>query len=188
MRIPIIHEESATGKLAELYRAVAGERGAVANVLRLHSLLPATLEDHFNLYKTLMFKLSRHTGIPRERLEMIGVFVSGLNRCEYCVAHHSAPWLRLGADADLVAAVQQVEWSQLEKLLEPEWVLALKLAEQLTREPAGVTDEQIGALKEFFSPTQVLHTVLVVNYFNFVNRNILAFGVPLEADFEKSTR
>jgi len=52
----------------------------VANILAIHSLNPAVLRVHFDLYKTLMFGPSELT---RAQREMIAVVVSKTNRCHY---------------------------------------------------------------------------------------------------------
>ncbi|MCF7802101.1 MAG: peroxidase-related enzyme [Candidatus Marinimicrobia bacterium] len=187
-RIRIISEDQATGSLAKLYASIAGSRGGVANVLKLHSLLPQTMADHFRLYKTLMFGLSKETGIARKNLEMVAVVVSVTNQCDYCVVHHSEPLKRLLKDETLVMALGQTDWSYLEQHLEPRWLLVLNFAQLLTRSPVEISDHHIESLGEFFSDEQILHLVLVVNYFNFVNRNVMALGINLEHDFQKTTR
>jgi len=187
-RIRMIGEEQARGTLAKLYQSIAGSRGGVAGVLKLHSLLPKTMGDHFRLYKTLMFGLSRETGLARGNLEMVAVVVSSTNRCDYCVAHHSEPLKRTSGDEDLVRALGELDWPFLEQHLEQRWMLVLKFAESLTLSPVEIADHHIESLKQFFSDEQILHLVLVINYFNFVNRNVMALGIELEHDFKKTTR
>ncbi|MFQ6607404.1 MAG: peroxidase-related enzyme [Fidelibacterota bacterium] len=187
VRIKVIDEEEATGALQALYQRIGNQRGGVAEVLKIHSLLPETLEDHFNLYYTLLFKL-RKTGLGRVLLESIAVVVSATNQCDYCVAHHSQPLLRLMKDQDLVNAVRVLDWSFLEDHLEDKTLVVLQLAHKITLEPYAVTDQDIEGLKKLgYSDEQILQIVLIANYFNFVNRNVLALGVTLESDFEKTT-
>ena len=79
--IEVIPEDAAEGELAALYDAYrAPQTGAVDNILKIHSLNPATLRDHAQLYTTLMFGTS---GLSRPEREMIGVVVSVENRCLY---------------------------------------------------------------------------------------------------------
>lgn len=51
-RIELIHEDQADGKLKEVYEKL-GNR--VANILKVHSLFPESLEAHLNFYRTIMF-------------------------------------------------------------------------------------------------------------------------------------
>ena len=54
--------------------------GHVANILAVHSLNPAALGAHFDLYRTLMFGRSE---LKRSLREMIAVVVSKTNECHY---------------------------------------------------------------------------------------------------------
>ncbi len=78
--IETIDEESAVGRLAELYGKMLEPWGGVDNILKIHSLHPASLRRHFDLYKTLMRGASP---LGRAQREMIGVVVSAANRCHY---------------------------------------------------------------------------------------------------------
>ena len=78
--IETIDEESAEGRLAELYGKMLEPWGGVDNIMKIHSLHPASLRRHFDLYKTLMRGASPLSRVQRE---MIGVVVSTANRCHY---------------------------------------------------------------------------------------------------------
>ena len=62
----------------------------------LHSLRPHSMEAHMTMYKYVL----HHTGnsIPKWFLETLGVWVSRLNDCDYCVEHHFAGLERLLAE------------------------------------------------------------------------------------------
>ncbi len=79
--IDSIEASEAEGRLAELYaRMVDPVSGEVDNVLRVHSLEPAGLEAHWQLYRSVM----RGTRTLRTRdRELIAVVVSKLNGCHY---------------------------------------------------------------------------------------------------------
>ena len=79
--IQVIPEAEATGLLRELYEQEWDEEaGGVDNILAVHSLNPATLRAHADLYHTVM-----HASGPLSRTEreMIAVVVSALNGCHY---------------------------------------------------------------------------------------------------------
>jgi uncharacterized peroxidase-related enzyme len=78
--IRTIDEGDAEGKLAELYARMAEPDGSVDNILKIHSLNPASLRGHFDFYKTLM---RGRSPLSRAQREMIGVVVSALNQCHY---------------------------------------------------------------------------------------------------------
>ena len=78
--IKIIEESQATGNLKDQYEKLTAPWGGVDNILRIHSLNPASLEGHYGFYRTLM-KGSKD--LPRAKREMIAVTVSQLNHCVY---------------------------------------------------------------------------------------------------------
>jgi uncharacterized peroxidase-related enzyme len=78
--IKTIEREEASTELAEAYETVAGERGTVSNILKVHSISPRTMLAHLGLYKELMFGRSELT---RSEREMIAVVVSVTNGCHY---------------------------------------------------------------------------------------------------------
>lgn len=50
------------------------------NILTIHSLNPASLRAHYDLYKVCMFGPSE---LSRSQREMVAVVVSATNRCHY---------------------------------------------------------------------------------------------------------
>ena len=79
-RIRAIRPSEASGNLAECYSRMRGPDGTVANILAVHSLNPAALQAHFELFKTIMFGPSE---LSRAQREMIAVVVSTANNCHY---------------------------------------------------------------------------------------------------------
>jgi alkylhydroperoxidase family enzyme len=76
-----IDESEAEGELKELYgRYRDPESGRMDHIGTIHSLHPAGLRTHFELYGAVM----RGTRtLPRVDRELIAVVVSQLNRCHY---------------------------------------------------------------------------------------------------------
>jgi uncharacterized peroxidase-related enzyme len=78
--IKVIDETEADEKLKHSYDEVRGERGTVANILKIHSVHPEVMTAHLHLYRELMFGRSELTRAERE---MIAVAVSVVNHCHY---------------------------------------------------------------------------------------------------------
>jgi alkylhydroperoxidase family enzyme len=78
--IRTIPESEATGPLAELYRRLADPNGRVANILKVQSLSPATLETHYAFYRALMFGAGP---LSRAQRELLAVVTSATNHCHY---------------------------------------------------------------------------------------------------------
>ncbi len=78
--IKVIDEDEADGELRGLYKKYLEPWGGVDNILKIHSLNPASMAAHYELYKTVM-KGSRD--LSRTRREMIALVVSAINHCVY---------------------------------------------------------------------------------------------------------
>lgn len=78
--IRIIEAEDGGQTLRDAYEAVAGRRGQVANILKIHSLNPGVMISHLRLYADLMFGSSELTRAERE---MLALAVSSTNGCHY---------------------------------------------------------------------------------------------------------
>ena len=79
-RIRVVPPAEATGELAEQYARMKDADGNVANILAIHSLNPAALGTHYDLYRALMFGPSE---LSRAQRESIAVVVSVTNQCHY---------------------------------------------------------------------------------------------------------
>ncbi|MCZ6508201.1 MAG: carboxymuconolactone decarboxylase family protein, partial [Acidobacteria bacterium] len=71
----------AEGELEELYVRVRDpSSGALDNIMRVHSLHPAGLASHYELYRAVM---SPTRSLRRAEREMIALVVSQINECHY---------------------------------------------------------------------------------------------------------
>jgi uncharacterized peroxidase-related enzyme len=78
--IETVSEDTATAELKSIYGAQRQQAGAVANILKVHSLAPKILEAHLQLYSAVMHAPG---ALSRKHREMIGVVVSAMNHCRY---------------------------------------------------------------------------------------------------------
>jgi alkylhydroperoxidase family enzyme len=77
--IAAVPPNEAAGELADLYRRL-GRGRAPAHVYQAHSLHPASLAAHAQLYRTIMFGPSPLTRLQRE---LVATVVSEANGCHY---------------------------------------------------------------------------------------------------------
>jgi len=181
--IETIPYADATGRLKRLYDRVKGADDNVDNILMTHSLRPHTLEGHMAIYKAV---LHHHANaIPKWFLEVLGVWVSLLNNCAYCVEHHAAGLRRLLADdarADAIRDALEREGIAGAPLDDREQA-ALRYAEALTRRPGEMTEGQVDALRAAgWSDGEILEINQVTAYFAYANRTVLGLGASTEGD------
>lgn len=175
--IDIIDEADAEGELADIYDAIADERGKVANIMQIHSLEPEAMRAHMELYTTLMFE---QVVLSREECEMVATVVSTANDCDYCRHHHSVALDAYWNDDERLQMLMK-DWRALNL---PERRRAmLDYAELLTQSPDACEEREVETLQEAgLSDEEILNLNLVASYFNFVNRIAQGLGVAFDED------
>ncbi|MCA1733005.1 MAG: carboxymuconolactone decarboxylase family protein [Acidobacteria bacterium] len=78
--IKMIEVEEADSELTAAYERVAGARGEVANILKIHGVSPRVMLAHLDLYREVQFSRSE---LSRREREMMAVAVSVINHCHY---------------------------------------------------------------------------------------------------------
>lgn len=78
--VKTIDPDQAEGHLKQIYEEQQRQAGAVANILRIHSLAPEILAAHLVIYKAAMHAPGE---LSRAQREMIAVAVSQANGCHY---------------------------------------------------------------------------------------------------------
>ena len=129
--IRVIPHSEAAGRLKTLYDRVSSSTGDIDNIMQVHSLRPHSMEGHLALYKYVL----HHAGntIPKWLLECLGLYVSLLNRCDYCVEHHYAGLRRLLGDDERSTAIRDaLEAGRPEQVLRDNEVALVRYAETLT--------------------------------------------------------
>lgn len=172
-RIKVIDTKYATGRLREIYDDIIEKRGKLADVHKIQSLRPESIVKHMDLYIEIMFTKSE---LSRAEREMMAVIVSEKNECEYCILHHGEALNYYWKDRDRIALL--VSDYRKAGLNERELNLC-NYADMLTGFPGKFKDDSlINNLKIIgLSDTGILDSTLVIAYFNFVNRIVMALGV-----------
>ena len=178
-----IPPEEAEGELREIYRAIGGVRGGIADIHQVQSLNPRALQAHLELYKAIVFQRSTLSRVQRER---IAVAVSAANQCAYCVAHHGESLRQLGEPIDRVARLSRGETPAE---LAPADAVLLAWARTAAVAPWACGEVDVAQLRAHgFDDRGVLDAALTVAYFSFVNRLVLLLGVQVEQGFEVTCR
>jgi uncharacterized peroxidase-related enzyme len=162
----------AGGQLEAIYAELVAKRGKVSNILKVHGLNPEAMQNHLDLYMTIMFGKS---GLTRAEREAVAVVVSAENDCAYCVNHHAEALRRYIKDdetLDMLMAADGLE------TLQPRLSNIVRHAEKLTSAPSAMTESDLGELRAVgLSDKDILDLTLITAYFNFVNRIALGLGV-----------
>ena len=180
--IKTIPHAEATGRLKASYDRVAGPGGQIDNILAAHSLRPHTLDGHMALYKSVLHHMGNQ--LPRTLLETLGVYVSLLNGCAYCIEHHYAGLLGLTGDDERCARIRAaLEAKRPEDVFEGKDLAALRYTAALTLDPAGLGESAVNDLRTAgLSDGEILEVNQVTAYFAYANRTVLGLGVSAEGE------
>jgi uncharacterized peroxidase-related enzyme len=177
-----ISYQDADTSLRKIYDRVKGPNNIIDNFLSIHSLRPHTLVGHMTLYKSVLHNSNNE--LPKWYLESIGVYVSFLNKCDYCVQHHLEGLKRLIKDDDKTAQfLIAVKNDTLNDYFEEKYFKGMNYAKMLTLHLDKITEEDISLLKSVgFSEGEILEINQVSSYFNYVNRMVVGLGVSTKGD------
>lgn len=172
-RIELQNPQSATGERKEILSQIHSAFGATPNMFKAIANSTPALKMMWSAFGALgAGKLGAKLG------EQIAVAVADLNRCEYCLAAHTA----LGKGAGLSAEIMSL--AQSGKSAEPKIQAALTFAVKLVKERANVSPDDISALKKVgYSDEEIAEILAHVALNIFTNYTNVAFDVPV--DFPK---
>ena len=181
--IDTIAYEKADAKLKALYDLVKGPNNNVDNIMMMHSLRPHTMEGHMAIYKYVLHH--RDNTIDKWFLETLGVWVSTLNKCEYCVEHHFAGLKRLLNDDEKATQIRSaIDTNKIEEApLENCQKTAMEYARKLTHNPGSIREESIEKLRaDGYTDGEILEINQVCAYFSYANRTVLGLGCSTKGD------
>ena len=180
--IRMISDENADGELKDALALSRTPHGTVDNVLRVHSLRPATMRGHILLYRSILHDDANR--LPNWLQECIGSYVSIINNCPYSLANHWANAVDLLDDDVRAATIEAALKAQRpEDAFEGRELALMHYAHKLTLTPAAMVEADVEALRDAgFDDGQILEANQIICYFNYVNRSINGLGVTTKGD------
>ncbi|MBY0445978.1 MAG: peroxidase-related enzyme [Burkholderiales bacterium] len=171
--LPLIDTQSTTADRQAVLSQIHAAFGATPNMFRVVAHSPAALKSMWGSFAAL------GAGVLSPKLgEQIAVAVANRNRCEYCLAAHTALGKKAGATADEMRAAQAGEAS------DPQTSAALQFALKLVENRGQVSAEDIAQLRVHgFNDEHIVEILAHVALNLFTNYVNVAFDVPV--DFPK---
>lgn len=173
---------TARGRLKKLYERVTGPDNNVDNIMLAHSLRPHSMEGHMSLYKHVLHNSAN--SLPKWYLEAIGVYVSHLNRCDYCFDHHLAGMSRLLEDYGRSVKIRDaLAAGEPERAFSGRELTGLVYSGKLTVSPSSIDESDIVGMRDAgFDDGEILEINQVAAYFAYANRTVLGLGVDTDGD------
>jgi len=180
--IRTIPYEEAEGKVKDLYERIKGPNNNVDNIMMAHSLRPHSMEGHMALYKNVLHH-SRNT-LPKWLLEAVGVCVSIINQCEYCIEHHYEGMRKLIMNDQRSQNIRKaLEEEKPAKVFKSKELAIINYAVKITTNPHDISPEDIEKLRiNNVEDGEILEINQVAAYFAYANRMVLGLGINKSGD------
>jgi len=115
--------------------------------------------------------------LPRALKEAVATTVSAVNQCNYCASSHAHAYTLAGGGADAARACKLLEFSAFA----PREQAALRFTQRAARDPKSITRADIDALREHFTPGEIVEIAVVIQQFMGYNWFVTLLGLELEA-------
>jgi len=162
-RISKVERSQITPEMGALFDKIYAQRGNVPNMFR-------TMAHRPEIFATMMahFSAVLNTGTVSTKLkELIIVRTSQLNVTPYCLASHTVLARNLGWTDDQLSNL--AAWSTREDFT-PAEKAAIRLAETVTLDAHGLSDEQFAELRSFYDDGEIVELLCSIGLFNYFNR------------------
>ena len=146
-----------------------GDNATVPDILKMSAEAGAALME---VHEPIMRGPSALS--PGER-ELIAAYVSGLNKCQYCLGVHSETAKAFGISGDAIDGMFEDDG---EARFGEKMAPLLNVARKLTEMPSSITDADAQAVYDAGWDEKALHDAIMVTCcFNFMNRLLEGHGV-----------
>ena len=162
-RISRLKRDEVLPGAVNIYDRYLRDRGNVPNMFR-------TMAHRPEIFATMMahFSAVLNTGTVSTRLkELIIVRTSQINVTPYCLASHTILARNLGWSDDQLSNLSA--WQSREDFT-PAEKAAIRLAETVTLDANGLSDEQFAELKSFYDDGEIVELLCSIGLFNYFNR------------------
>ena len=180
--IEMIADKDADADLTRALDTARTPHGTVDNVMRVHSLRPATMIGHVQLYRAILH--DDDNTLPEWLQETVGSYVSLLNECDYSFANHWANARHLIGDEEKADRIEAAfQHRRLSDAFDGAELALLEYAEKLTRTPGCMKSQDIEALRAYgWDDGQILEANQIACYFAYANRLLNGLGVTTKGD------
>lgn len=174
-RISLVPVQSMEGQVKEAAQMLQAALGVVPHSFRTYAHRPEIALAFAHLAQAVLGSGT----VDRKLKTMVAYKVSTTNGCPYCIGHTSGMLHEVGFAQKELDGINRLDLG----LFSEKEQLALRFAEQATREPARVSDELVAQLRQHFTEGEVVEIAAVVGLMNFTNKVHEALAIPLEEKF-----
>lgn len=179
--VELLEIDTVTPEIAALFGAVEQEYGFVPNILRAMAHCP----DLVTAFVPLWAQVYRSPTIGPRLRALAALGTAKAQDCTYCVAHMTASARRAGLVEEEIVTVGDAAGERA--VFDRPEAVVLELADTLTRDPDGVTEELRERLAAAFRPEEIVNIVLAVGMYNLTSRFLKALSIEVEGTVAGAT-
>lgn len=170
-----VEQTEAAPELREIYATIEKGFGTVPHYFKALGALPEVIAAQLRMNAAIMGDGALSASLK----EQIGLVVSGINSSSYCIAIHMELLQQFGFEKQFA---RKLATDYPHAPADEKTKAIFRFADKLTRKPVDVEQSDADAvLRAGWSQDALRETVLVVAFFNYINR--VSFGLGLVADF-----
>ena len=183
LSLPVPELDALEPDIKGAFNHLLREDGFVPNVLKAYSFDAEKFRPFLKMYNNVMLMESPLSTLERE---MIGVVVSAINRCVYCLTTHGAAVRVLSGDPILGELLVQ---NYRAAKLSPRHRAMLDFAAKVTEESYKITEADREALRKAgFDDRAIWDITAVIGFFNMSNRMANALDMVPNTEYHFQTR
>lgn len=171
--LPLPTKSDLSGPALELYEDTERRWGYVPNISKAYALAPKIMVAEDVWSKGVMYE----GFLPRPLKEAIATTVSVVNQCNYCASSHAHAYTLAGGEADDARACKRLDFA----VFGPREQAALRFTQCAAHDPNSIGQADIDALREHFTPGEIVEIAVVIQQFMGYNWFVTLLGLELEA-------
>lgn len=171
-RVAHVPSSALSAQDAEIYERFAGSYGPFRSQVAVFAHVPPAMRHMMSM----LMELKAQRNIKWRYVELAIVVTSKLNRCHYCVAHHTEPLMVEGLSAATIDRLPETDSPEIDEVdkLVVEYTIAV------TQNAQRIRDSVFDRLRRHFSEAQIVELTLRIALCGFFNR----FNDALQIDDE----
>lgn len=172
-RIEPFKKEEAQGEVKKVLEGIEKQFGMIPNLFATIARYPGALKPILDLYQAI----AKESSIEQKLQELANLEVSRINKCHYCLAHHTQMAKMSGLSDEQIKALKA---GRVDESLSDKEKVVVEYARQVTLDAENVSDDLFAGLKSYFSESDIVNLTLIIGLMNVFNRFNGALGVELE--------
>lgn len=172
-RIVPLKKEEAKEETKIIFEAMEKQFGMVPNLFATIAHYPKALRPIMEMYQAI----AKESTIEPKLQELANLEVSRINRCHYCLTHHSQMAKLSGLTEE---QTETLKAGKPLKIFSDKENAVIEYARQVTLDAENVPEELFNRMKSHFSDSEIVNLTLIIGLMNVFNRFNGALGVELE--------